>query len=134
MLCVPALGIIGPLYYTALNCPDEHLHRRAMDLLAIPRREGMWDSRTAVALAARARFFRRNSGSSTSSVDSISLASLSRNGSEDPLLWPLNDFSREKGILTSEDWNTAIWDVFPVLATMRPRPDCPIQSTEFTVP
>jgi Fungal specific transcription factor domain len=134
MLCAPALGIIGPLYYTALNCHDEHLRRRAMELLAIPRREGVLDSRTAAALAAaRARPFRRNSSSSISSIDSTRLASLSHKGSDESLWRYSNDPFIEKGIVTPEDWNTSIWDVFPALAAIRPHPEGPVHSNEFTI-
>jgi hypothetical protein len=39
------VGIIGPLYYCGLLCPDDTLRIAAIDLLhQYPRREGMWDS------------------------------------------------------------------------------------------
>lgn len=45
------LGVIGPLYYSAVKCTSQRLKREAIDLLKrCPRREGMWDSATAVNL------------------------------------------------------------------------------------
>jgi hypothetical protein len=38
------LGIICPLYFTGLNCCDPGIRQQALELLATPRREGMWDS------------------------------------------------------------------------------------------
>jgi hypothetical protein len=38
------MGIIAPLYYVAINCPNPSLRQRALDILKIPRREGLWDS------------------------------------------------------------------------------------------
>ncbi len=38
------MGIIAPLYYIAMNCPNRSLRQRAIDVLKIPRREGLWDS------------------------------------------------------------------------------------------
>ena len=39
------LGLIGPLYYTCIRCPDESMRTIAMSLLRkSPRKEGMWDS------------------------------------------------------------------------------------------
>jgi hypothetical protein len=38
------LGIICPLYFTGLNCRDPGIRRQVLELLATPRREGMWDS------------------------------------------------------------------------------------------
>jgi len=38
------MGIIAPLYYVALNCPNPSIRQRALDVLKIPRREGLWDS------------------------------------------------------------------------------------------
>ena len=37
-------GIIGPLYFTALNCNDPGIRRQVLEVLTTPRREGMWDS------------------------------------------------------------------------------------------
>jgi hypothetical protein len=37
-------GIIGPLYFTALNCHDPDIRRQVLEVLSTPRREGMWDS------------------------------------------------------------------------------------------
>ena len=37
-------GIIGPLYFTALNCRDPDIRRQVLEVLSTPRREGMWDS------------------------------------------------------------------------------------------
>jgi hypothetical protein len=37
-------GIIGPLYFTALNCNDPGIRRQVLEVLSTPRREGMWDS------------------------------------------------------------------------------------------
>ncbi|CAG8971586.1 hypothetical protein HYALB_00009235 [Hymenoscyphus albidus] len=43
------LGVIGPLYYAAVKCTSQRLKREAVDLLKrCPRKEGMWDSATAV--------------------------------------------------------------------------------------
>ncbi|KAG9236647.1 hypothetical protein BJ875DRAFT_371617 [Amylocarpus encephaloides] len=45
------MGIIGPLYYVGVKCQVPSLKREAMDLLQrCPRKEGMWDSVTAVNL------------------------------------------------------------------------------------
>lgn len=45
------LGIIGPLYYVCVKCPDEKLRLAAIELLRrCPRREGMWDSTKLVQL------------------------------------------------------------------------------------
>ncbi|KAE9362835.1 hypothetical protein N431DRAFT_564987 [Stipitochalara longipes BDJ] len=39
------LGLIGPLYYVCMNCPDVSIRTTAMELLLrCPRREGMWNS------------------------------------------------------------------------------------------
>lgn len=38
------MGIIAPLYYVAMNCPNPSIRQRALDVLRIPRREGLWDS------------------------------------------------------------------------------------------
>ncbi|KAH9215099.1 hypothetical protein DL95DRAFT_425192 [Leptodontidium sp. 2 PMI_412] len=39
------MGLIGPLYYVCINCPDLSLREKAMELLSrCPRREGMWNS------------------------------------------------------------------------------------------
>jgi hypothetical protein len=38
------IGIIAPLYYVAMNCPNPPIRQRALDVLRIPRREGLWDS------------------------------------------------------------------------------------------
>lgn len=38
------MGIIAPLYCIALNCPNPSIRQRALDVLKIPRREGLWDS------------------------------------------------------------------------------------------
>jgi hypothetical protein len=38
------LGIICPLYFAGLNCRDPGIRRQVLELLATPRREGMWDS------------------------------------------------------------------------------------------
>jgi hypothetical protein len=126
LLCSPAMGIIGPLCYTALNSPSEHIHRRAMELLAIPRREGMFDNRRAVALAAKSRELRRNSGASAYLADPPSRASSEEYLGEYP-----NSSSGSKCLLTADDWNTAIWDVFPALAPIRPRGHGPAYPNEF---
>lgn len=42
------LGIICPLYFTVLNCRDPNIRHQALELLATPRREGMWDSQVAI--------------------------------------------------------------------------------------
>jgi hypothetical protein len=45
------LGIIGPLFYCCVKCPDHTLRMAAIELLhRCPRREGMWDSITLVRL------------------------------------------------------------------------------------
>ena len=45
------LGIIGPLYYCCIKCPDYTLRLAAIELLhRCPRREGMWDSAALVQL------------------------------------------------------------------------------------
>ena len=41
------LGIICPLYFTGLNCRDPGIRQQVLELLATPRREGMWDSQVA---------------------------------------------------------------------------------------
>lgn len=39
------LGLIGPLYYTCINCSAASVRTTAMELLLrCPRREGMWNS------------------------------------------------------------------------------------------
>jgi hypothetical protein len=38
------MGIVAPLYYIAVNYPNPSLRQRALDILKIPRREGLWDS------------------------------------------------------------------------------------------
>lgn len=42
------LGLIGPLYYVCIRCTDETVKMQALELLLQPRREGMWDSESAV--------------------------------------------------------------------------------------
>ena len=37
-------GIIGPLYFMALNCQDPDIRRQVLEVLSTPRSEGMWDS------------------------------------------------------------------------------------------
>jgi hypothetical protein len=38
------MGVIAPLYYVAMNCHNQSIRQRALDLLKTPRREGLWDS------------------------------------------------------------------------------------------
>lgn len=38
------LGIIAPLYYTAMSCRDPHIRRRAVSVLSSPRHEGPWSA------------------------------------------------------------------------------------------
>jgi hypothetical protein len=38
------MGIIAPLYYVVMNYPDFSIRKQALELLKIPRREGLWDS------------------------------------------------------------------------------------------
>jgi hypothetical protein len=38
------MGIIAPLYYVAIHCPNPSIRQRALGILKIPRREGLWDS------------------------------------------------------------------------------------------
>jgi hypothetical protein len=38
-------GIISPLYFTGVNCRDPDVRRQVLEVLSIPRRECMWDSR-----------------------------------------------------------------------------------------
>lgn len=38
------MGVIAPLYYVAIHCPNQSIRQRALDLLKVPRREGLWDS------------------------------------------------------------------------------------------
>ena len=46
------IGVIAPLFFAALRAPNFAIRRRALDILArSPRREGMWDSGDAVAVA-----------------------------------------------------------------------------------
>lgn len=43
------LGLIGPLYYVCIRCREQTVRLQALDLLLqLPRREGMWDSESAV--------------------------------------------------------------------------------------
>ncbi|MCJ1390371.1 hypothetical protein MMC18_003230 [Xylographa bjoerkii] len=48
------MGVIPPLYFTALKCRDRIIRRQAISLLSttLPRKEGLWDART-LAKAAR---------------------------------------------------------------------------------
>lgn len=49
------LGLIGPLFFTALRAPQKSLQRRAYDmLLQAPGREGMWDTEDAIRVAGEA--------------------------------------------------------------------------------
>ena len=49
------MGIIGPLYYTAIKCRDPKLRREATSLIASsPHREGVWDNVVVSKLAERA--------------------------------------------------------------------------------
>jgi hypothetical protein len=48
------IGVIQPLYYTAIRCRDPQTRRRALALLwATPHREGMWDTTIMGMVAAR---------------------------------------------------------------------------------
>jgi hypothetical protein len=48
------LGVIGPLYYVGVKCTDREIKKEAMELLRkCPRKEGMWDSETAVNLVSQ---------------------------------------------------------------------------------
>jgi hypothetical protein len=48
------LGVIGPLYYVGVKCTSREIKREAMELLRrCPRKEGMWDSETAVNLVSQ---------------------------------------------------------------------------------
>lgn len=48
------IGVIQPLYYTAIRCRDPQLRRHALSLLwRIPHREGMWDTTIMSMVAAR---------------------------------------------------------------------------------
>lgn len=38
------LGVIAPLYYTAMSCRDPDIRRRAVSLLSSPRHEGPWSA------------------------------------------------------------------------------------------
>ncbi|KAE8448182.1 hypothetical protein EG329_009786 [Mollisiaceae sp. DMI_Dod_QoI] len=43
------LGLVGPLYYVCIRCTDQTIKMQSLELLLrIPRREGMWDSVSAV--------------------------------------------------------------------------------------
>jgi hypothetical protein len=42
---------IAPLYCIGMNCTDPAVHRAAIALLSIPRREGIWDSLTTAKIA-----------------------------------------------------------------------------------
>ena len=49
------IGIISPLFFTALRAPKVYLRRQAFELLSrAPRREGMWDSSDAIVVAGEA--------------------------------------------------------------------------------
>jgi hypothetical protein len=49
------MGLIGPLFFTALRAPQKSLQRRAYDmLLQAPGREGMWDTEDALKVAGEA--------------------------------------------------------------------------------
>lgn len=49
------MGLIGPLFFTALKAPQQSLKRRAYDLLLqAPGREGMWDTQDALRVAGEA--------------------------------------------------------------------------------
>jgi hypothetical protein len=45
------MGIIAPLYYVSMNSADTAVRQAAIDLLSIPRREGIWDSLTIAKIA-----------------------------------------------------------------------------------
>ena len=48
------LGVVGPLYYVGVKCTSHTIKREAIDLLKrCPRKEGMWDSETAVNLVSQ---------------------------------------------------------------------------------
>jgi hypothetical protein len=48
------LGVIGPLYYVGVKCTCREIKKEAMELLQrCPRKEGMWDSETAVNLVSQ---------------------------------------------------------------------------------
>jgi hypothetical protein len=48
------MGVIIPIYVTALKCRNLQIRQRALNILsASPRREGFWDSRLAVKMAER---------------------------------------------------------------------------------
>ena len=47
------LGVVAPLYFTASRCRDPVIRRKAVQLLALPRREGTWDSKGAALVASK---------------------------------------------------------------------------------
>ncbi|KAJ9614514.1 hypothetical protein H2200_002651 [Cladophialophora chaetospira] len=48
------MGVMPPLYYTAIKCRCHELRLRALSLLRqVPRREGLWDREELVAIAER---------------------------------------------------------------------------------
>jgi hypothetical protein len=63
------MGVLPPLYYTAVRCRDPIIRRKALALLsASPRREGIWDS---LILAAIVRWV---IGEEESDLDEVSCA------------------------------------------------------------
>ena len=45
-------NVVGPLYFTAMNCPDSMMCKQALNLLkAAPRREGLFDAATVAQIA-----------------------------------------------------------------------------------
>jgi hypothetical protein len=66
------LGIVCPLYFTGLNCRDPTIRQQVLELLATPRREGMWDSQITIHILKQA--IAKEEETAASSPDKISIS------------------------------------------------------------
>ena len=66
------LGIVCPLYFTGLNCRDPTIRQQVLELLATPRREGMWDSQITIHILKQA--IAKEEETAASSPDKIGIS------------------------------------------------------------
>lgn len=106
------MEIVSPLYFVALKCRHPQIRRRAIRLLrARIRREGLWDSTVAAAIAERiVAIEERNLSSCTGSNfpeerDRIHNSHIQSMGSEDPTKHAVTFYSKPNGI----DGHWKIW-------------------------
>lgn len=82
-------GLIQPLYFTAIKCPDQDIAMKAIELLEMkPWQEGSWDS-AAMAKVARTRFLEPSKWRSPSEASGIAVPGRDSGGEGLSIDWPL---------------------------------------------